>query len=264
MFTLDPVYSDGMVLQRDVENMIRGRADAGAEVTLTACGGSYSAAADEKGRFEIALPAQPACQEPCEFTLSCGGEARIIRDMLFGDVFHITGQSNMELPIRRTYDPFSDVFRKPDCPMIREFRAPVDNCFDPELELDSFTGGCWTRSDSEAALDMSAAGYFFAKTLYDDIKIPIGLVNTSAGGAPIEGRLPCRILREYGDYDEFLDKANQPDYIEKTMAEDMAREGAYFADIEQRDKLGAKILAGEAPGGERGKIWGAPDPLKKE
>ena len=251
MFTLDPVYSDGMVLQRDVENMIRGRADAGAEVTLTACGGSYSAAADEKGRFEIALPAQPACQEPCEFTLSCGGEARTIRDILFGDVFHITGQSNMELPIRRTYDPFSDVFRKPDCPMIREFRAPVDNCFDPELELDSFTGGCWTRSDSEAALDMSAAGYFFAKTLYDDIKIPIGLVNTSAGGAPIEGRLPCRILREYGDYDEFLDKANQPDYIEKTMAEDMAREGAYFADIEQRDKLGAKILAGESPEGKK-------------
>lgn len=265
-FTLDPIFSDGLVLQRDTENCICGSAAAGERITLAFNGGEYGAEADEKGRFRLALPGQPASAEPCELVFSCGGETAVIKDVLFGDVFHITGQSNMELPICRTFDPFSDIFRKPDCPMIREFRAPIENCFDPDTELEAFDGGSWTRSDSDGAMFMSAAGYFFAKTLYDDIKVPIGLVNTSAGGSAIEGRLPCKILREYGDYDEFLDKATAPGYIERTTEEDMTREGAHYRELEAGDKLREPILAGESPEGEKvsfpvevkdfaGRIW---------
>ena len=250
-FVLDPIVSNGMVLQRDTENTLWGSAPAGSAVTLTMNGSVIEASADESGRFAVVLPPQPASEAPCELVFTCGGEILTVEDVLFGDVFHITGQSNMELPISRTYDPFSDIFRKPDHPLIREFRAPIENCFDPELELTAFDGGHWIRSDSGEAMSMSAAGYFFARTLIDEIKVPIGLVNTSAGGAPIEGRLPCSILREYGDYDKFLDEATAPGYIERTSAEDMARDSAHWRELEEKDKLGSRILAGESPEGEK-------------
>ena len=247
---LDPVLSDGMVIQRDTENLFRGFAPAGAEVSIAAGGKTLSCRADENGRFACTVPPLEACCEPFTVTVTCGSETAEVKDVLVGDVFHITGQSNMELPIIRTFDPFSDVFRKPDSPMIREFRAPIEPCFDPGAELDMFSGGHWIRSDSEEALMMSAAGYFFARTLYEDIRIPIGLVNTSAGGSPIEGRLPYSVLREYPEYDAFLDEATVPGYIENTAKTDAEREGALYRLIEDSDKDRDTVLSGGSPEGE--------------
>lgn len=248
---LDPIFSDRLVLQREAVNRICGYAPAGSEVTVSLAGKKYTASADESGRFRVPLPELPACAEPQTLTVYCGDDSATLSDVLVGDVFHITGQSNMELPIRRTFDPFSDTFRTPDSPMIREFRTPIISCFDKEGELEAFSSGCWTRSDSPEAMGMSAAGYFFAKTLYEDIKIPIGLVNTAAGGSAIEGRLPYSVLSEYPEYDEFLAIATQEGYIENTSRTDAARDGGHAAALEQGDRLREKILAGESPEGEK-------------
>lgn len=254
-FKTDDIFSKDMILQRDVENIIRGDADAGSEVRvkLTKNGTTLfegTAAADEENRWAVALPAMEGSCEPYELTVACSGDEVVIDGILFGDVFHITGQSNMELPLIRTYDPFSPIFRKPDCAFVREFRVPIVNCFDKDCEEKVFRGASWMRSDAPEAMSMSAAGYFFAKELFESYGIPIGLVNTSAGGAPIEGRMPYSILKAYGDYDKFLEEVTAPGYIENTVKADMERDSAYYRMLEEKDGIGAGILRGEYPEGE--------------
>ena len=254
MFKVDDVFSKDMILQRDVKNNISGNADSGSEVAVRLAKGSKvlfegSARADDGSRWKVTLPAVEGSCEPYELTVSCGNDKTVIDGVLFGDVYHITGQSNMELPMSRTFSPFMP-FKKPDCAFVREYRVPIVNCFDPDVEDKVFVGGSWVRSDAPEAMSMSAAGYFFAKELFESYGIPIGLVNTSAGGAPIEGRLPYSFLKEYGDYDEFLAKVTVPNYIENTVKEDMERDSAYFTMLHENDKIGDSILKGSYPDGE--------------
>jgi len=253
MFKTDDIFSKDMILQRDVDNNISGDADSGSEVSVKLTKGSKvlfegSVSADSDNRWKVTLPAVEGSCDPCELTVTCGAESKVIDGILFGDVYHITGQSNMELPICRTFSPFEE-FRTPDCAYVREYRVPIVNCFDPDVEDKVFVGGSWVRSDAPEAMMMSGAGYFFAKEIFESYGIPVGLVNTSAGGAPIEGRLPYSFLKEYGDYDEFLAKVTAPNYIENTVKEDMERDGAYFRMLAEKDKIGDGILKGEYPEG---------------
>lgn len=254
MFKVDDIFSKDMILQRDVTNILRGDADSGSEVSVKLTRGAKtlfegSTRADGDNRWEITLPAIEGSCEECELTVSCGADKTVIGGVLFGDVYHITGQSNMELPMSRTFSPFQE-FRKPDCAYVRSFRVPIENCFDPEVEEKVFHGGSWVRSDAPEAMLMSGTGYYFGKELFESYGIPIGLVDTSAGGAPIEGRLPYSFLKEYGDYDEFLEKVTAPNYIENTVKEDMERDSAYFKMLAEKDRIGDGILRGEYPEGE--------------
>ena len=261
MICLDADISSGMILQRDERVPVTGKAAAGADVCVSAKRGGKTlsqgrAQADESGRFTVLLgPVSGSC-EACEVIVTSGDETVTLTDVLFGDVFHIMGQSNMELPLYRVYDPydaakpFSGVRRTPDCPYVREFRAPVIPCFDPEEEYDCWEQGEWSSSDSPKAVNMSAVGYFFARALFDRFGIPIGLLNTSAGGAPIEAFLPYEELRGLHCCDAFLDEAAAPGWMERTAAEDGKRCQEYYSMLEREDRLGPQVLSGNCPAGE--------------
>lgn len=261
MLYLDADISNGMILQRDVPDPVTGGAEPRSEirVRLLADGSeicSARAVCDEEGRFRALLPAVPGGLDSYTLEVSAGDETLTVSDVLFGDVFHITGQSNMELPISRIYDPldsskpFSGDVRTPDCPYIREFRVPIVCCFDPETENDRWDGGEWTASSSPRAADMSAVGYFFARKLFDRFGIPVGLVNTSAGGAPIEGFLPASELRAMGGYDEYLDRVTAPGWMHNTERSDAKRCGAYYAMLDREDVLASRVLSGDCPDGK--------------
>ncbi|MBR4224665.1 MAG: hypothetical protein IKR73_07635, partial [Oscillospiraceae bacterium] len=113
---------------------------------------------------------------------------------------------------------------------IREFRVPVVCRFD-DSEFDEFTGGSWALSVGEALLSMSAAGHYFAEEIRARLDVPVGLLNTSAGGAPVEARMSLAMLRSYGGYDTFLDKCTKPGYIEDTTAADAERYSKWTADM---------------------------------
>ncbi len=261
MLMIDADISNGMILQRDTANPITGRTDPGAEVTVRLIKGGRELSlnagkADEQGNFNVSLPAVPGGLEQYGLIIEAGGVSCEISDVLFGDVYNINGQSNMELPLRRVYDPldpskpFSGKVRTPDCPYIREFRVPIITCFEPGKEFRRWEQGSWCRSDSPQAADMSAAGYFFARELFDRYAIPIGLVNTSAGGAPIEAFMPASMLRELGGYEEFLDMVTAPGWQEDTAKEDTKRCGEYYAMLDSMDTIGERIIAGDYPAGE--------------
>ena len=262
MLYTDADISEGMIFQRDTDNPVTGGAEPLSEVRvrLVRDGKEVAAAAafaGEDGRFRVMLPALPGGCEAYTLEVSSGSESLSFGDVLFGDVFHITGQSNMELPIYRIYDPldpskpFSGEVRTPDCPYIREFRAPIVSCFDPDTDSDHWTQGEWFASDSPRAAEMSAVGYFFARRLFDSFGIPVGLVNTSAGGAAIEGFLPASELRALGGYDEFLDRVTVPGWQERTAREDALRSEAWFKALSQGDGIAERVLAGNYSEGEQ-------------
>lgn len=252
IFKADDIFSDGMILQRDAENFITG--DGEGEITMTLerddriCGRSRIAA---DGRWRIAVPAGKADCLPYTVNIRCGSTMIVISDVLFGDVFHITGQSNMELPLNRTYDPFEGPVPMPTEELIREYRVPIELCFEAGKESRKFVGGSWVRACDDKDLNFSAAGYYFAKKLFAEIGVPIGLVNTSAGGSAIEGRVPAEVCREFPELDPVTDMVTADGYMERTLAagEKNAREWGEY--VEKNDRISADIIAGEHPAGSK-------------
>ena len=247
-FKADDIFSDGMILQRDAENYITG--DGEGEITLTLerddriCGRSRIAA---DGRWRIAVPAGKADCLPYTINIRCGSLMLVISDVYFGDVFHITGQSNMELPMSRTYSPFIGPVPVGPEELVREYRVPIKLCFEAGREARKFEGGSWVRACDDKDLEMSAAGYHFASRLFKEIGVPIGLVNTSAGGSAIEGRLPAEVIREFPELDPVTDKVTAEGYMERTEQEGAKNEREWNEKVNKGDSIGSDIIKGKYP-----------------
>ncbi|MBQ5333976.1 MAG: alpha/beta fold hydrolase [Oscillospiraceae bacterium] len=245
-FTVMRFFGDHMILCSGCENIARGKAPEGCTVTLKisdCCGNEriFSAAACGRGLYEIVIPPYPPSFESYTFTFTCGDEEKIFSDVLFGELYHISGQSNMELQICRTIDPLNPVIPQ-GSRFIREFRVPVMCCFGRDEEYDDFQGGQWNCAEGDALMDMSAAGYYFAEKLYKKLNVPVGLVNTSAGGSPVEARMPYSMLSELGGYEEFLSRCTVPDYEKDTAEADRVKYGKWCAELESKDIISKDIF----------------------
>lgn len=187
---LPRLISNGMVLQRDVPLNIWGWADAGEKVTVQFQGKSFGTKADKSGRWQVVLPAYVA-----------GGPHMMkinqieLLDILIGDVWLCSGQSNMELPMRRVLDLYQDEIVKAHNPFIRLFRPSNRNDFD-EPQAD-YNDGAWLPATSPNLMDFSAVAYFFADDLYQSQKVPIGLISTAIGGSPAESWLSPQSAKTY-------------------------------------------------------------------
>ena len=251
-FSIMRIIGSHAVLQSGCENKIFGHAPCGASVTLDITGKDVGtrlfASTDKTGRWEMILPPFAASCDSYSFSFSCGNETLTFGDIYFGELFHISGQSNMELPMYRTYDPFRPE-KFPVCKYIRAFRVPVMNCFGKDEEYDDFLGGEWCIADEKNVPEMSAAGFYCALTLYEKYGVPVGLLDTSAGGAPVEARMPYKMLKELGWYDDFLDMCTKEGYIVNTEKADAERNIQRSAEIERIDGgVSGRILGGEDVG----------------
>ena len=238
---------DHMILQRDTENKIFGRGERGRNISLCLLQGDelkeqVKGRTDDNGRWEVTLSPRSASFEPYEIRVTDGKSTVCAKDVLFGDLYHISGQSNMELPIIRTIDPFAPHLPKENR-YIREFRMSVTNCFDPDAEYEDFLDGKWDLSEGAALMNMSGAGHYFAEELFERYNIPIGLVNTAAGGAPVEARMPAEMLYSFGDHNDFLDKATKPRYMEDTIEADRKKYAAWLGAIAEKDTVSDKIFS---------------------
>ncbi len=239
--------SDHGILRCDSRNRIFGTADPGQSVKMRLSRRGEvifegSTQAETNGRWEMYLPPVSASFDPCELCVSAGDEQLTVTDLLFGELFHISGQSNMELPVYRTIDPF-DPHTPKENRYIREFRVPVTPTFGENEEYEDFQGGSWECAVGEPLMQMSGAGVYFAQTLFESYDVPIGLINTAAGGAPVESRLPCSILRSFGKYDSFLDECTRPGYMEATTEKDREKYRLWCEDMESRDEISGQIFS---------------------
>lgn len=220
MIRLSSLISNGMVLQRDVKNSIWGYSEAGRAIKLSL--GSYETETicSDEGYFELELPAY-AAGGPWEIILNDGEDEILIRDILFGDVFLLGGQSNMELPVERVMGRYGEEILKTSEDEIRMFEVPKEFIFgEKRKELEK---GCWIKAKGEELQLFSAAGYFAAKEIHDREGIPVGLLQTAVGGTPVKTWCSEETVTRLGYDTEEIAECRQKGYPEKTIKEEEER-----------------------------------------
>lgn len=184
-----PLFDDGMVLQRDVDLQVWGTARPDAMVNIDFMGETFRAPAGPDGYWMIRLDAAPA-GGPHELRIYGDGYDRTIRDVLVGDVWVASGQSNMEWTVRDTWNAAEEISSAND-PMIRQFRVPQAWS---ETPVDSVVGGPWTPANPEHVAGFTAVGYFFAREIRQHHDIPIGIIHSSWGGSRVEPWMSAEAL----------------------------------------------------------------------
>ena len=187
------VLSDGMVLQRNRPITVWGWAESGESFEVAWNGNLYTVAAETDGTWQLELPAMPAGGP---FVMKIGDIE--LNDILIGDVFLCSGQSNMELPVRRVTDMFAEEIAEYENDLIRHYAVP--QTFDFNKECDDTPAASWKPCTQENVMDFSALAYFFAKDLYKKTGVPVGLVNASWGGTPAEAWMSENALQPFPKY----------------------------------------------------------------
>ncbi|SHL01947.1 sialate O-acetylesterase [Flavobacterium chilense] len=195
---LPRLISDGMILQRDSKVKIWGWASAKEKIELDFNHKTYKTITAENGKWQIELPSQKA-GGPYEMTLKASNTI-VLKNILFGDVWVCSGQSNMELPMDRLKDKYKEAIAKAENPNIRQFLVPDEYYFGHEKE--DFTSGEWISANPVSVLQFSGVAYFFALEIYEKYKIPIGLINSALGGSPAESWISAENIKKFPEYDQ--------------------------------------------------------------
>lgn len=177
---LPRLISDNMVLQREKPIILWGWADAGEKVTVQFNKQTKSVKTDKSGKWLITLGAE---QAGGPFIMTVKGKNTItINNILVGEVWVCSGQSNMEFHVRSVTNAEGEI-KNNNYPQIRQFEVQKSVSGKPEEEVE---GGDWKAATPEHVGDFTAVGFFFARDVYDRLKIPIGLIHTSWGGTHSE------------------------------------------------------------------------------
>jgi sialate O-acetylesterase len=204
---LPRLVSDGMVLQRNTDVRLWGWAKPGEEVTIRFLGKTYSTATKADGDWSVMLSPMKA-GGPYSMEIDASNHV-VLNNILIGDVWVCSGQSNMQLPMARVAWKYPDVIAHSDNPYIRQLLVP--NKYDFGAAADDIQWTQWTPANPWTVLQFSAAGYFFARALYQKYHVPIGLINASVGGTPIEAWMSKDALKDFPDIlargDKFSDSA---------------------------------------------------------
>jgi sialate O-acetylesterase len=222
---LPAIFSDHMVLLRDATVPVWGWADAGEKVTVTIAGQSQSAQPGADGKWMVKLSALPSRAEPTTLTVK-GKNTIVINDVLIGEVWLGSGQSNMAMTVNRVKD-FEREQAAANFPQIRMFREESTAAAGAIPE----GRGKWVLCSPESVPTFSATLYFFGRELHRELGAPVGLINSSVGGTPIESWIAPEAQRTDPALKGFFEE------IEKTKA----------AATTEATKKGKKQKAAKAP-----------------
>lgn len=239
---LPRIFSDGMVLQRDRPILVWGVADAGSRVRVEFDGRKAQAVADADGRWTLTLPPH-AAGGPYRLRIIGTGTSRTLRDILVGDVWLASGQSNMEWTLSRAANGAAEVARATDA-NIRHFKIPHAWSEQPQWQLE---GGSWVASSPETAGEFSAVAHLFAREIRASARVPIGIIDSSWGGSRIEAWMdaqtlgvdPAQVSRDVAsmraDEDAALSETRRRLAVWKTLPADDA--GWQAEHLDERDWL---------------------------
>lgn len=197
---LPNIFSDHMVLQQKQENKIWGKADAGEKVTVTIDGKSKEATAGDDGMWSLMLDPIDA-GGPFELVVKGKNEIKIA-DILVGEVWICSGQSNMEWPVSRVNDA-DEVIVAANYPKIRMINFP--NTGTQEVNW-THEGSDWMVCSPETVPQFSGVGYFFGRQLYQTIDVPIGLINNAWGGSAADAWVNRDVLEQSDFYKPTLER----------------------------------------------------------
>ena len=181
---LPAVFGDHMVLQRDQELRFWGWAQGGEKVVVEFGGKSAQGVADDQGRWVVKFPAMAASKLPQVLTIR-GANTFRFEDVLVGEVWLCSGQSNMEWTVAASGNPQEEIATG-DHPLIRHIKVPLVASMVP---LEDFKGQ-WQVCSPQTVAGFTACGYYMARELSKKLDVPVGLVNASWGGTRIEPWVP--------------------------------------------------------------------------
>ena len=248
---LPALVGSHMVLQRDAKLPLWGWAASGEKVTVLFRGKTYPATPGTDGRWQATLPPQPA-GGPYAMTIK-GQNTIELTDILVGDVWLASGQSNMQFKVKDHsggYQPVQNADQEivaANWPSIRLFTVAQTAAYRPQPEVPA---AGWQVCSPATIADFSAVAYFFGRDLYQQYKIPMGLIADSWGGTPAEAWVSAEGLRPFPEFG-----ARVADFAQRTtaLADDQhafdAQQRAFLQSFNTRDK-------GRLPGG---RTWAAPD-----
>ncbi|MDI1314104.1 hypothetical protein [Prosthecobacter sp.] len=251
--SLPHFFSDHMVLQREREAAIWGTASPKSEVTVSFKGKAASATADDKGHWRAAIPTGAADATGSELTVKAGADIATIKDVLVGEVWLASGQSNMFYTMNRS-PAYEELMTKANYPGLRMFNAPLVTAEKPQADIE----GEWSLCTPETVPGYSAVAFFFALKLHQELGVPVGVLKTCWGGKPVEtftsrealNTLPGtkamvdKVMAEAAAYDAVKAKANYEAQLEKWKATMAAAKGK---SAEERKRLPKKPAEPKPP-----------------
>lgn len=266
--TAASVFGSGMVLQSEQPVPVWGTAAPGEAVTVTFAGQQVSTKTAAGGKWQVALKAMPADATPRELTITGAGNTLAFTDVLVGEVWLCSGQSNMVWQVRSVLDAEKEAAAA-NYPAIRAFTVEYASGNDHGYAISpNLTGkryaltpqdnclGAWVACTPQTVKNMSGVAYFFAHLLHQRLNVPVGVIVSAAGATAIEawtsvpGLKAVPAYRERAEaFDELAkaylaDMASYPQAVEKQKAKFQERTQAWFAQLDAEEPgLQAKWMA---------------------
>lgn len=226
---LPALVSDGMVLQRDQNIKIWGKADVGEKVNITFQNKKYSITANAAGNWNLMLPAMKAGGP---FTMTVNEIT--LENIMIGEVWLASGQSNMELPMRRVKPLYQEEIQNANNKDIRFFTVPQKYNFKSTQE--DLDGGVWETTNQQTILNFSAVAYFFAKVIHEKMNVPVGIINASLGGSPVQAWMGENSLKKYPEYLSEAKKWQNDQLIQTTESSEQVLSKAWYSELDKNDK----------------------------
>lgn len=228
---LPKLINDGMVLQRETDVNIWGRAAANEPVTVSFIDSVYVTKADDKGEWKVMFSDLKA-GGPYMMTI-ISTDTIIIKDVLVGDVWICSGQSNMELSMKRASPIYKTEIANSENPFIRYFEVPKK--YDFNTPRKDIVNGQWLSAGPENILKFSAVCYFFAVELYKKYKIPVGLINASLGGSPAEAWMSEDALKAFPIHYKEAQRFKDSSLIDSIKTQDRIRFNIWYSKLGKSD-----------------------------
>lgn len=247
---LPSVFTDNMVLQQKTDITFYGDATKNKQLTVKTgwSGKEYHTEADGQGKWSLKIPT-PAAGGPYEITFSDGKKLQL-KNVMIGEVWFCSGQSNMEMPVAGwgKVMNYEQEIAEAAYPAIRLFQVKKNTSLAPLKEVESTLGG-WQECSSATVPEFSALAYFYARALWKELNVPIGVIDCTWGGTPAEAWTSHETLRQVMGFREEMDKLERlgfdPNRMEQAYSEERAHWQSLFT---EKDK-----------GMENGKLcWTAP------
>ena len=231
---LHPLFTDHMVFQRGIEAPVWGWAQPGSQVIVSLAHQMALAKADDDGRWEVKLGPFNA-GGPFELKVS-GPENRTLKNVMVGDVWLCSGQSNMEWPVRLSNNPEKEI-EAANHPNIRLFTVPKKIAHTPQ----SLAEASWEVCSPSTIAEFSAVGYFFGRQLHQDLDVPIGLIDSSWGGTIAEAWTSAGALNTLADFrDAVADVQEWAREADETEAAYQEKVRDWWSDSDPGSQAGAR------------------------
>ncbi|HBC88523.1 MAG TPA: 9-O-acetylesterase [Lentisphaeria bacterium] len=240
---LPAIISDNMVLQSDTKVKIWGKADPGEKIKVSFSGQEKEAAADKDGKWNVELDSIKTSSE--SKILAVSGKNKIeVKNVLVGEVWLGSGQSNMEMIVGNSMNPEAEA-KAADYPLIRYFTVTKAISSGPQEDVQ----GKWVLCSPDTVKGFSAVLYFFGRELHKKYKLPVGLINSSWGGTPIQAWTPKKALEGNTDIskplafdaDKYTDIKTYNEFRTKTIESVACKDAGNKGEAEGWAKPGTDI-----------------------